>query len=133
MKLRPHHILCVQFLPEGNIGRGDQFKEMETKIKDVMIRHDDTLIEVAEGVDELCGACPDCADGRCNNRYGDEDSVRKWDARIMNGLEISYHDRVRAMDLRSLIRKKAPLAFCRDRCPWRSVCGVFDQNTGAQG
>lgn len=133
MKLRPHHILCVQFLPEGNFERGDVFKEMDAKVREVMVRHDETLIEVTEGVDELCGLCPDCVGGRCVNRYGDEDSVRKWDARIISGLGISYDEKMRVKDLRSLIRQKAPLAFCRDRCPWRSVCGVFEKNIDSKG
>jgi len=127
MKLRPHHILCVQFLPEGDIGRGREYKDMETRVREIMRRQDDTLIEVTEGVDELCGPCPECIDGRCNNKFGDEDAVRKWDARVLDGLGVSYRETLSVMYLHTLIRSKAPLPFCRDRCPWRSACRVFEK------
>jgi hypothetical protein len=130
VKLRPHHILCVQFLPDGDTGRGREYKEMETRIKEVMRQPDDTLIEVTKGVDDLCAPCPDCADGRCNNRFGDEASVRKWDARVIGGLGISFGESMSAKALHTLIRSKAPLAFCRDRCPWRPACGVFGKIGG---
>jgi hypothetical protein len=133
MRLRPHHILCVQFLPEGDMGRGDEYRDMEARVKEVISSNDDTLIEVTEGVDELCGACPDCAGGRCNNKYGDEDSVRKWDARVIEGLVITYGEVIRTSDLQALILRKAPLAFCKERCPWRSACTVLEENRGEEG
>jgi hypothetical protein len=133
MRLRPHHILCVQFLPEGDMGRGHEYRNMETKLKDVISLNDDTCIEVTEGVDELCGACPECAGGRCNNTFGDENSVRKWDARVIEGLGITYGEVIRTRDLHTLILSKAPLTFCKERCPWRSACTVFEENRGEEG
>jgi len=117
----------VQFLPEGDTGRGREFEDMERRIRELMRYPDDTLIEVTEGVDDLCGPCPDCAGGRCNSEFGDETSVRKWDARVIEGLGISYREGMSAVELSSLIRSKAPLAFCRERCPWRPACGVFER------
>ncbi len=126
MRLRPHHIMCVRFLPEGDTGRGEEYARTEMRVRDVITRLPEEEVEVTEGPDELCAACPELSGGRCANVYGDEESVRKWDARIIQGLGISYGERLSSGVLSSLIRQKAPLAFCKDRCPWRSVCRISE-------
>lgn len=85
----------------------------------------DTLIEVTEGVDDLCGPCPNLADGRCTSPFGDENEVRKWDARILQGLGLNSGMQLTTGALRELTDRATPLDFCRTRCPWRSVCTVF--------
>ncbi len=125
MKLRPHHILCVRFLAVEPPGRGDEFAHLCRHVRNLMSSDSDTLIEVTEGVDDLCGPCPNLGDGRCISPFGDEDRVRKWDVRVLEGLGLSYGLQLTTGALRDLISRKVPLDFCRDRCPWRTICGVI--------
>ncbi len=132
MQLRPHHIMCDSFLELGDLDRGEAFNRAMSAIKAVLQSDSEALIEVIEGVDLLCRACPDCNDERCESPHGNEDAVRKWDQRILQGLGIAYGEKRTARALRSLIAQKAPLAFCTTRCPWRTVCKVFEHARSGQ-
>ena len=76
---------------------------------------------------ELCAACPSLGEGGCVSPFGDEEKVGRWDTRVMQGLGIAYGEVKTAGELRRLIDSKRPLTFCKERCPWRSICAVFDQ------
>jgi hypothetical protein len=122
MRLRPHHILCVRFLAVEPPGRGDEFALLCRRVRDLMTWDTDTIIEVTEGVDDLCEPCPNLSGGRCVSPFGDEDQVRKWDARVLQGLGLRYGLQATTGTLREIVRQKAPLVFCLNRCPWRSIC-----------
>ncbi len=124
--MRPHHLFCDRFLPLELAVRGDEFARAVNEIKELTRPESETVIVVAEGPDQLCVHCPDFGENRCESPVGDEEKVRKWDEKIREGLGISYGQRITAKELLALIAEKAPLAFCRDRCPWKAVCGVFD-------
>jgi len=111
MKLRPHHILCVRFL----------------NIEAMLSSAEEPAIEITRGVDELCAACPSLGENGCVNPFGDEQKVGRWDARVMEGLGITYGVVKTAGELRRLIDSKRPLNFCKERCPWNSICAVFDR------
>ncbi|MBC7253144.1 MAG: DUF1284 domain-containing protein [Actinobacteria bacterium] len=124
VRLRPHHIFCSRFLPLGDLGRGAAFGAAMERVRRLAEKEGETLVEVTEGPDQLCVHCTEYGDGRCQSPLGDEEKVRRWDARILEGLGISYGESLRVKDLAELIREKAPLEFCLTRCPWRAFCGV---------
>jgi hypothetical protein len=124
-KLRPHHLFCERFLKVQPSGRGVEFEQVEQGIKDLAQTDDEALVEVVEGMDELCRVCPDCQDDRCQSTQGNEEAVRKWDGIILKGLGVSYGETRTSRQWRMLIEEKAPLDFCWARCPWKSICGVF--------
>jgi hypothetical protein len=124
-KWRPHHIFCVPHLATHFPERGKAFNQTECKIKETILSGTDTIIEVIEGVDELCQACPLCQDNGCQSPNGNEDAVRKWDKIILRGLNISYGERRTAKEFKVLIDRKAPLEFCRTRCSWKDQCAIF--------
>jgi len=124
-RFRPHHIFCERFLRLELPERGEKYGQVSRKRKDVIEDQDDVIIEVIEGIDQLCRMCPECQDGRCQNPRGGEEAVRKWDAIILKGLEINYGEARTSKDWRILINQKAPLNFCKTRCQYRSNCNVF--------
>ncbi|MEW6614907.1 MAG: DUF1284 domain-containing protein [Thermodesulfobacteriota bacterium] len=123
---RPHHIYCEPFMAGSFPDRGERFDRIGNKIRETMQSGTDTIIEIIEGVDELCQTCPLCNNNRCQSPNGDEDAVRKWDTIVLKGLGVSYGEKRTAREFRSLIKQKAPLDFCRTRCPWKDACTVFD-------
>lgn len=127
VKLRPHHILCDAFLDVGGLDRGQDFEQALKAIRELMHADTDKVVEIVEGVDLLCRACPECRGDRCESPHGNEEAVRKWDMKIVQGLDIAYGEKKTARELRALIAEKAPLDFCRARCPWRQVCTVFER------
>jgi hypothetical protein len=124
-KLRPHHIFCERFLKVQPSDRGVEFEQVEQGIKDLAQTDDEALVEVIEGIDELCRVCPECRDDRCQSAQGNEEAVRKWDGIVLKGLGVSYGETRTSRQWRMLIEEKAPLDFCQTRCPWKSICGVF--------
>ena len=125
LRLRPHHIMCEPFLVLETFNRGEAFNILANRIKESLESQADTLIEVIEGVDDLCQACPLCRDARCQSPDGDEDAVRKWDAIVLRGMEISHGDRLTAGQLFALIKQKVPLPLCLTKCRWKGNCRVI--------
>jgi hypothetical protein len=117
--------MCEPFMVLETFERGEAFNTLATRIKEALESQADTLIEVIEGVDDLCQTCPLCRDARCQSPDGDETAVRKWDAIVLRGLEISYGDRLSAGRLMHLIRQKTPLPLCLTKCRWRDNCRVL--------
>jgi hypothetical protein len=125
LRLRPHHIMCEPFMVLETFDRGEAFNTLATQIKESLESQADTLIEVIEGTDDLCQTCPLCRDARCQSPDGDETAVRKWDAIVLKGLEISYGDRLTAGHLSALIKQKVPLPLCLTKCRWKNACRVM--------
>lgn len=125
-RFRPHHVFCERFLKVEAPDRGEEFERAWQKKRDTLETQDDALVEVIEEVDEVCLVCPDCRDERCQSPSGGEQGVRKWDGIILKGLGIDYGETRTSKEWRMLILEKAPLEFCKTRCPWRSRCTVFE-------
>lgn len=88
-----------------------------------MLLQHNSLITVAEGVDELCRQCLYCVDGRCNSPQGNEDEVRKWDAILLKELGLSLGSCLTSGEWQGLIKQKIPFKLCQ-RCQWKQVCSV---------
>ncbi|MEN6464415.1 MAG: DUF1284 domain-containing protein [Syntrophaceae bacterium] len=125
IRLRPHHLICNTYLPLNGPERGEAFDRTMRYVREVMTSHEDSIVEVIEGVDYLCATCPDCKGSRCESPQGNEDAVRKWDLRILKSLDLSYGEKKPSGEIRSLIELNAPFEFCRNRCPWKAVCNIF--------
>jgi hypothetical protein len=125
LRLRPHHIMCEPFMVLETFDRGEAFNALATRIKEALESQADTLIEVIEGTDDLCQTCPLCGDARCQSPDGDETAVRKWDAIVLRGLEVSYGDRLTGAQFMALIRRKVPIPLCLTKCRWKSACRVM--------
>ena len=125
LRLRPHHIFCGRFLPLDNIVRGKEFARAINKIKELTQSESDLIITVTDGPDQLCDSCPECKNNRCENPFGNEEEVRKWDLKVLKGLGIAYGEEIKVREMLAFIREKAPLEFCQTRCPWKPFCGVF--------
>jgi hypothetical protein len=123
-KFRPHHIFCERFLNVEFSDRAVEFERIEQRLRNIIQTDDEVLVEVAEGIDELCRVCPNCQDDLCQSPQGSEEAVRKWDSIILKGLGIPYGETRTSKQWRMLIEQKAPLDFCRTRCPRKSICTV---------
>ena len=115
--------LRIQF-PE----RGEEFGLALQKLRDILQKEDDVLLEMNEGVDDLCRVCNNCQDNRCKSPKGDEEAVKKWDNTILKGLRSSYGDTRTSKQWRNLIEQEVPLDFCQKRCPKKLDCSVFSKN-----
>ncbi len=135
MKIRPHHIYCYHFTSFSTDSRSEQFSEAKERLRQLWSPENtdkDQYIEVNEGADILCETCP-LFDGKgCSHTKGGEEGVRKWDLKIMSELGISFGQKMKVREVNELIKNKAPLDFCLNRCPYHkaNICdaGVAAKN-----
>lgn len=119
-------MLCERYLDIDISGRGPAFCEMIDAIRRMLASGPEEVIEIIEGPDGLCRVCADFRNGRCVSEQGDESAVRKFDRLIMRELGLSFGDRRTVREINEIVYKRAPLALCRSRCPWRTQCRVFE-------
>jgi len=124
-KMRPHHLYCMRFLQTAYPERGEGFGQALKQLLDLLFRKDDTILELSEGVDELCHTCHHCEVDRCQSPKGNEEAVRKWDHLVLKGLSSSYGEAKTAKEWRRYIAACGPLDYCRNRCPKNADCSVF--------
>ena len=65
LRLRPHHLLCLQTF----VGHGysEEFVRHMTLVKNRLTADPHTPIVLVKGADELCAHCPNCVDGQCTS------------------------------------------------------------------
>ncbi|MCE5295958.1 MAG: DUF1284 domain-containing protein [Euryarchaeota archaeon] len=120
MRLRGHHLLCIQFF-EGH-GYDDGFSSNMRKIVD-RIRCDGSLsIVLVMDCDDICEHCPDKVGDLC--RHGD--SVAKKDDSVAKFLELPHEGETTAGELMTLAAEKikglTDVGEVCGECYWSSIC-----------
>ena len=126
MRLRPHHIYCFHILGLTDPDRGPDYLKARDEIEKAFV-DEKGEIEVNEGPDMLCAPCTYFDGNGCTHPKGDETQVKKWDAKILQGLDIEYGQILKIDEVKRLIKKNAPLDFCLNRCPYNKA-GACDPN-----
>ena len=129
LRLRPHHLFCGRFLALDSPERSEVFKSFEQDLRRILDSDDKVVIEIAEGVDELCGFCLHCRNSRCASPQGNEEKVRRWDEIILEELGMSYGYKETNRRLRAVIDEKVPLDLCKE-CSHKQDCYVYKLNLG---
>ena len=65
MKLRPHHLLCIQLF--AGHGYDAAFTSHMTKVVSLLHLHPQTEIQLHCGCDDLCAVCPHNRNGVCSS------------------------------------------------------------------
>lgn len=130
---RPHHIVCETLMKSEFPERGVEFAQTVQRLRDLIGSNEDILVEPVLGCDRICAKCSNCRDGRCVHPLGDEEAVRKWDLRVLQGLGIEFGQARTPEEWRRLIEEKVPFDFCRNRCPHRTLCPAPDMQNARPG
>jgi uncharacterized protein len=89
--LRGHHLLCVHGFQ--GMGYSPRFVERMTEIvKEIRNDEVDFAIQVVEGFDQACAACPNKGDTMCKDQVETDAHVRQLDQNVMRKLGISHGD-----------------------------------------
>ncbi len=116
MKLRGHHLICLNFLPEA---LGPEFTRALREFKERALGGEE--VEIVEGPDELCSACPYLGSEGCTNPS--EEEIAELDKYALEMLNLRVGERVRMDRVREILREKGDQIreFCSD-CEFRSAC-----------
>ncbi len=86
MRLRAHHLICLQFF------KGEGYtEEYVENLKSILERVKEEEIEVIMGADEVCNPCPHLKDGICEKG---EEQIAELDLLAMNLLKVKPGDRL---------------------------------------
>lgn len=126
MKLRGHHLICLQFF-HGE-GYNEQFVE---RLKEVVERSKNgEVVKVVYGIDEVCAVCPYLIADTCNYNEESEDKIYEIDNLALELLKLSVGDEIswkyledRVPEIIDIWREKV----CMD-CEWRSACEAHRSN-----
>ena len=129
IRLRPHHLLCIH----NFVGKGydETFTAHMSQIVEML--KEDPKIELVEGCDELCGACPHDLDGVCESA----DKVSRYDRGVMEACGLAPGD---CESWSSLSDKVIESVFhagrfeqiCSD-CQWYEICDAISEAVRVQG
>lgn len=136
MRLRPHHLLCVQ----GYRGKGYDaaFCANMARIARALDRDPTLPVIVTEGPDDICAACPHLKDGRCTwqelgggGGVGQQPVhpdvlVREHDAALLRAFRLADGDVVTIRAVRERVTSNPEIRrvvthYC-ETCPWVLDC-----------
>ena len=110
MKLRPHHLLCIQ----GFSGRGysDSFIENMTALTTRLRNNTETVVEIVFSTDDICGKCPKMlGDDLCERN----DKVKRFDHKVAAYFDIKEKNYI-YQDIIYAIKAKMTLSMMDDIC-----------------
>ena len=120
MKLRPHHLLCIQKFT-GH-GYDAAFTAHMTSVVAALAENGQTQITLTRGCDELCTSCPHNEGGRCSSLQ----KVDTMDERVLAACGLMYGDVVSWTDAARRARERV---FATDEfhhvcahCEWYALC-----------
>lgn len=123
MKLRAHHLLCLQGF--RGLGYSPQFIQRMTEVKEKITTRPDLSIEVTNRVDVICEACPHRAGEECRKEPSAEKSVRGRDHKVLKVLGLAAGENLRNEELSKLLHDKFPKVqlekLCLN-CQWFELC-----------
>lgn len=119
IRIRPHHGLCVQHY-RGK-GYSEAFVAHMSEIVAALNRSN-SRVELVEGADDICSACPNCVDGVCQ----DEAKVRRFDSQVLALGLLHEGDVITARDftrrLRHTIIYQGRMGEVCGDCEWAWIC-----------
>lgn len=127
MKIRAHHLLCMQ----GFQGYGytqDFIDNMAGIIKNIN-SNPDLKIEITDECDAICSGCPHNVNGICHQEPDSPGKVRNLDLQVLQKLGLPRGSKVKAEDVFSLantkIRNISDIQDICGRCEWKEKCLWF--------
>ena len=118
VRLRGHHLICLHFF-KGE-GYSKEFVENLSKVLKTIERKG---VDLVEGGDDVCAACPSYQNGRCMHEPGMNEKVKRLDILATRLLDIED----RRLDW-SHIKSRIPFIIeewkknaCAN-CEWIGVC-----------
>ncbi len=114
-RLRAHHLLCL--LGFRGLGYDDAFVANMRRVADAYLSPDGCQVEITDGPDDICGACPKLKGNACKGEADAEARIREKDAAVLAALGLSAGAR---LDSRDTVRAAAENV---DADRLKDICG----------
>lgn len=120
MRLRPHHLLCIQKFT-GH-GYDEDFTRHMKEIVSELKSNPETQITLSHGCDDLCKACPNNIGGACTSL----EKVACMDSAVLDICGLEYGEITSWSDAASKARERifeTEKFFCIcSSCQWFELC-----------
>lgn len=115
-KLRGHHLFCL--IGFRGMGYSEEFAENMKRIHTELRKNPKTLIEIIDGVDQICEKYPDCKDYHCLDK-----NIFERDKKVLEKLGLIVGQVITWEEVESRIRKYVTpedIDVLCYTCSWRS-------------
>ena len=120
IRLRGHTLLCLQGF--RGMGYNSTFVENMAAIHRILFDHPETLVEIVDGTDAVCSACPYRQPSGCTlNGDRSEEELRTQDHVVLRRFGLTVGSHVQWQDILNRIRSSMQgddLAFICGSCRW---------------
>lgn len=122
MKIRGHHLLCLQGF--RGLGYSNDFIQKMKKIKRILENRQHTKIKIVNQTDTICKACPHQSFNRCEFSAQSNNNIIKMDNMVLELLgikpntELSYLEVLKLLSIK--IKKEDLFEICSN-CQWLSL------------
>lgn len=120
LKLRAHHGMCLQFF-EGK-GYSGEFTTHMARVRELLLTTEDQKIQITDGADEICRACPWLQDGICASR-GKTD---RYDREVLSQTGLIPGTVTESRHFLDLVQKRILRTGKREEicgdCQWTDLC-----------
>ena len=120
LRLRPHHLLCLQ--KYTGHGYDDRFTEKMNEVVRFLREEPETAVFLVCGEDDLCKSCPNNTDGRCSS----QEKVSFMDESVLSFCGLKTGQPARIDDLfrnagSKIIKSELFIKTCGS-CQWFDLC-----------
>lgn len=124
MKIRAHHLLCMQGFQ--GYGYSEDFSKNMAEIIEILQNFPEHEIEIVAETDSICTCCPYNINGKCQESQEVNDKIISMDLKVLEKLEISPGYVFKAGEILKITNKKLKTyldvkEICGD-CRWSEKC-----------
>ena len=124
MKIRGHHLLCMQGFQ--GYGYGEDFSRNMAEIIEILQNFPEREIKIVAGTDSICTCCPYNLNGKCQESQGSNDNIISMDLKVLKKLGIAPGSVFKAGEIFKIANNKLKTYIdvkyiCGD-CKWSEKC-----------
>ena len=127
LKIRAHHILCMQGFQ--GLGYSRDFTRNMTLICEKIQKNPSFFIKIIIEADSICEYCPNLLDGLCNLEMDSLKLISSMDSLVLKSLKMESGSVISSVQLKNLASSLTPKKvekICGD-CSWRVDCLYFQE------
>ena len=132
LRIRGHHLLCMYGF--RGLGYSQAFVENMRRVVDAFLASEPTVVELVEGGDDICSACPHLQDGECRKRLASQEPLASKDSLVLAALGLEARTRHTSAEIRSAISSRISPEDIRrlcSGCQWLEL-GYCEQGIAAR-
>jgi hypothetical protein len=131
MKIRAHHLLCMQGFQ--GYGYSEDFSKNMAEIIQNLRSSPDQKIQIITECDVICSCCPYNVKEICSKDPESHEKIKRMDTKVLEKLELCNGDIFEVEEIFNIINKRLKTNFdvieiCGN-CSWREKCLWFLEKT----